>query len=150
MLVESVQQRVTVVDAARGKALARKQITHYKCMCCRKLVPNEEKTCASCGYTRAETGELALQEREKERAAVRQNTRKGRRRNKCSEAVVAAHSLEVAPVSAFEREWREQLAAKKQKVGQETEELAMARCGEAYVEEEDSHACVIESFLQVC
>lgn len=53
MLVESVQQRVAVVDAARSKALARRQMTHYKCMCCRKLVPNEEKTCASCGYTRA-------------------------------------------------------------------------------------------------
>ena len=98
-------EAVAVVEAARGSTLARKQVTHYKCMCCRKLVPNEAKTCGFCQYTRAENGALALLEREKERAASRQNTRKGRRRNKSSDTVVPAHSLTVAPVSAFEREW---------------------------------------------
>ena len=145
-----MQNRVAVVEAARGKVLARKQVTHYKCMCCRTLVPKEEKKCPKCQYACAENGAVALLEREQERAASRQNTRQGRRRNKCADAVVPAHSLEVAPVSAFEREWNSQLAAKKQKVTQETEELAMARCGETYVEVEDSHACVFESFLQVC
>lgn len=148
-VLQGVQKRIVIVEAARGKTLARKQVTHYKCMSCRMLVPNEEKTCSNCQYTRAENGTLGQLERERERAASRQNTLKGRRRNKCSDAVVPASSLEVAPVSAFEREWSEQLAAKKQKVRQETEALAMARCGEAYVGNEDSHACVFESFLQV-
>ena len=64
-------------------------------------------------------------------------------------ADIAEHSLQVVPVSAFEREWSQQIAAKKQKVTTETEALAMARCGETYVEVEDSHACVFESFVQV-
>ena len=97
-IVQSVQERVAIVEAARAKTLVLKQITHYKCMSCRKLVPNEEKACGSCGQERAENGALATQEREKARAAARQNTRKGRRRNKCSDAVVPALSLEVAPL----------------------------------------------------
>ena len=52
-------------------------------------------------------------------------------------------------MSSFEREWSVQLAGKKQKVEEETQALVMAWCGEAYVETEDSHACVFESFLQV-
>ena len=86
-LLESLQKRTVVVEAARAKTLTRKQITHYKCMSCRALVPNSEKKCPRCGYTRAEGGQLAILEREKERAASRQNTRKGRQRNKCSVAV---------------------------------------------------------------
>ena len=147
-MIAVVQKRTKLVDAARARTLARRQITHYKCMSCRVLVPNEDKKCANCGYTRAEDGTLALLQREKDRAQSRQNTRKGRRRNKCTSAIVPAHSLEVVPSSPFQREWSVQLAAKKQKVVQETGELAMARCGEDYVENEDSHACVFESFLQ--
>jgi hypothetical protein len=146
----SSQARVVAVEAARSKALARMQVTHYKCMCCRALVPNEETVCGKCKYARAENGALARQEREKARAAARSQTRKGRQRNKCSSAVVPAHGLKSAPVGPYEREWREQIQTKRQKVTEETEALAMARCGDVYVEVEDSHACVFESFLQVC
>ena len=147
--LEATQERVAIIEAARSKGLACRQLTHYKCLSCRALIPNEQKTCGKCGYTRGENGAFALLEREKQRAASRQNTRQGRRRNKCSDAVVPALGLEVVPVSAFEQAWSGQLAAKKQKISQETQALAMARCGEMYVECEDSHACVFESFLQV-
>ena len=146
----AVQRRSEAVDAARASALARKQITHYKCMSCRTLVPNEEMQCPKCEYTRGDAGALALAQREQDRAASRQNSYLGRRRNKCAAATVPAHSLEVVVNSPFEREWTVQMASKKQRVVQETQELALARCGEGYVNTEDSHACVFESFLQVC
>ena len=148
--VKHVAERMAVVEAARASTLAKRQVTHYKCMSCRRLVPNDEKTCSACNYTRAEGGDLARLKQENARAASRQNTRKGRRRNKCSDAVVPAQSLEVAPVSPFEQRWQEQIACKRQKVEAETNALAMARCGETYVECEDSHAAVFESRSRFC
>ena len=104
----------------------------------------------ACGQTQPETSQLAISEREEARAASRTNTKKGRRRNGKRGANVPQHSLSVAPVSAFEREWQVQLAEKKQRVEHETEELAMERCGLSYVDTEDARAAVMESFLQVC
>ena len=114
-----VQERLEVVEAARAKTLARRQITHYKCMSCRVLVPNEEQKCSNCGYIRGEGGALVVQEREKARAASRQHTVRGRRRNMSTSANVAPHSLDVVPHSAFEREWSVQIGAKKQRISQE-------------------------------
>ena len=151
MTIDSMAARSEKIAAARAKTLALKQVTHWKCICCRAMMPKAGgRKCTACGQTQPETSQLAISEREEARAASRRNTKQGRRRNGKRGANVPQHSLSVAPVSAFEREWQVQLASKKQRVEQETEELAMERCGLSYVDTEDARAAVVESFLQVC
>ena len=145
-----LQERTVVVEAGRAKSLTRKQVTHFKCLCCRKLFPKADgRTCPKCGFTQPESSQLAISERDAARFAARSNTEKGRRRNSQRGANVPQHSLAVAPVSAFEREWQVQLEAKKQRISDETDALTMQRCGLAYVETEDARAAVMESFIQV-
>jgi len=146
--LQALQQRTTVIRATRERALQRRQITHYRCLSCRKMVPKTEKKCGNCDYVRGESGAQAMTERERARAANRQNTAKGRIRNQCTNATVDGTSLAVVPSSAFEEEWQRQLAKKRQRVGEETDALAVARCGVSYLQAEDSHATVLESFLQ--
>ena len=151
MVVDTMAARSEKVAAARAQSLARKQVTHYRCVCCRAMMPKDGgRKCTACGQTQPDTSQLAISEREEARAASRTNTKKGRQRNGKRGANVPQHSLSVAPVSAFEREWQVQLASKKQRVEHETEELAMERCGLSYVDTEDARAAVMESFLQVC
>ena len=145
-----LRERTAVVETGRARSLARRQVTHFKCLCCRSLILKAEgSTCSKCGFTQPESSQLAISEREAARAAARSNTKDGRRRNSQRAANVPQHSLAVAPVSAFEQEWQAQLASKKQKIADETDALAMARCGLAYVETEDTRAAVLESFVQV-
>ena len=149
-MISSMAARSEKIAAARAETLARKQVTHWKCLCCRAMMPKAGgKQCTACGHTQADASQLAISEREEARAASRANTKKGRRRNGKRGANVPQHSLSVAPVSAFEREWQVQLAQKKQRIETETEELAMERCGLGYIETEDARAAVMESFMQV-
>lgn len=136
-VIQRVQERTKVVEAARAKTLARKQVSHFKCLCCRAMVPKADgRKCTKCGYTQPERSQLAISAREEERAACRSNTKQGRRRNAKRGANVPQHSLSVAPVGAFEAAWQAQLAEKKRRIEEETSELAMERCGLGYVETE--------------
>ena len=140
-VIQRVQERTQVVEAARAKTLARKQVSHFKCLCCRAMVPKADgRKCTKCGYTQPERSQLAISAREEERAACRSNTKQGRRRNAKRGANVPQHSLSVAPVGAFEAAWQAQLAEKKQRIEEETSEL----CGLGYVETEDARAAVLQ------
>ena len=122
-MIDSMAARSEKIAAARAKTLALKQVTHWKCVCCRAMMPKAGgRKCTACGQTQPDASQLAISEREEARAASRTNTKQGRRRNGKRGANVPQHSLSVAPVSAFEREWQVQLAEKKQRVEHETEE----------------------------
>ena len=71
------QARSVLVESSRAKKLAGLQITHYKCLSCRKLLPMGENKCSECGYQREEGGTFAVQERGRERAALRQTFPRG-------------------------------------------------------------------------
>ena len=132
----------------RDSALSRKQVTHYRCLACASLVPNAEEKCNTCDFKRPSAVQLCSSQREKERAAARQNTKRGRELNKPTSGT-AQLGLHVAACAVFEETWQAQRQAKREKVEEETNMICEVRCAGNYLREEESHATVFESFLQV-
>ena len=140
--------RRSIVESRRDRALARKQVTHFKCLSCAALVPNAQDKCSSCDYERPVASELCSSQRERERAAARRNTKRGRELNKPTVGT-AQLGLQVAVSSEFEEVWQAQREAKRKVVAEETGLVCETRCAGNYLGEEESHATVFESFLQV-
>lgn len=107
-------ERRSIVTSHRGRALARKQVTHYKCLCCATLVPNSEEKCTSCSFERPPASGLSTSQRESKRAAARSNTKRGRDLNKLMVGTEQI-GLQVAVSSAFEEVWQLQREKKRQK-----------------------------------
>ena len=110
MVENNETSRRSILKSSRGLALARKQVTHYKCLACSALVPNTEETCNRCDYKRPLASDLCSSQREKERGAARHNTKRGRDLNKPTTSAQQS-GLQVAACSAFEEVWQEQREA---------------------------------------
>ena len=62
--------RGAFAERQRGLAMARMQITHFKCLSCAASIRNGEDKCGACGYERPAASALVSSVREQERGAL--------------------------------------------------------------------------------
>ena len=104
--------RGAFAERQRGLAMARMQITHFKCLSCAASIRNGEDKCGACGYERPAASALVSSVREQERGAARDNTARGRAMNKTT-GNTEQLGVQVAPSSDVPEVWKEQREAKK-------------------------------------